>query len=548
MGFDLAGAINTAGSFLESAVGEGEKAVGSVIQTVTHEGAQLLDEVGLKQLGDGLESLGAMAADRLGANVDEKNLGQTEDPKELIHGDVGAINGVLGHLGTFAAGFEQAGAALAAIDAGGWQGAGATAFHHEFDQHPKQWTNAADAMSSARTALSGYNETLSWAQKQAAEAIARYKEGVAASDAARAQYNSQVDQYNAQASAYNAAAPQARGPMPTQPGAFVDPGVEIVAQAQAMVTSARQQRNTASAQAQSALSAATALAPEKPAFLNRLAGNAKDLVTAQAVSAEHLVGGALLGAGDFVKTVRSLNPQDPYNITHPAAYTAGLAGFGSGLVHSVTHPVSMVKSMAGTGWGSDPSEALGKLIPQIAAAVVTDGGSAAGTAVKVADGVGASERVAAAARGVMPEAKIAAREPKSVPTHGDPVDVTTGAVTLPQVDLQLDGLLPLRLGRTHLSAYRAGRWFGASWCSSFDQRVEVDAEGVVLVAEDGMLLTYPHPRLGEPVLAEEGPRWLLSRTEAGGYQVEDPSSGTCWHFRPRNPRRIGRGDHRHHRP
>jgi RHS repeat-associated protein len=532
MGFDLSSAINDAGDVLESAAGKAEKTVGSAVQAAAHKGADVLDAVGLHQVADGLEALGAEAADRLGANVDEKNLGETADARELVHGDLGAIAETIGHLGNFADGFDEAAAALGAIDAGHWVGAGATAFHQEFNQHPRQWTNAADAMSSAEDALVDYHSILAWAQQQAGEAIAKYREGVAASNTARTHYNSQIDQYNAQAAAYNATARQARGAMPTQPGAFVDPGVEIVAQARALLTSARQQRTTASAEASAALAAATELAPTKPSFLTRLGNDVQDVHAAAVVGAEHVLGGALTGTAELAKTVRSLNPQDPYNMTHPAAYTAGLGNFGAGLVHGVTHPMSLVKSMVGSGWGSDPAEALGKLIPQVVAAAATDGGSAAGAGLKVAESTAVRAAERAAAREAIPETRVAARPPEAVKPHGDPVDVATGAVVLTQVDLQCDGLLPLRLARSHISSYRAGRWFGATWCSTFDQRVEVDAAGVVVITEDGMLLQYPHPRVDAPVLPEEGPRWPLSRTEQGGYRLEDPRSGRQWHFHP----------------
>ncbi|MGW6238845.1 DUF6531 domain-containing protein [Streptomyces sp. NPDC055094] len=74
----------------------------------------------------------------------------------------------------------------------------------------------------------------------------------------------------------------------------------------------------------------------------------------------------------------------------------------------------------------------------------------------------------------------------------DPVDVATGEMTLPQTDLSLPGVLPLVLRRTHLSEYRWGRWFGRSWASTLDERIELDAKGngAVWAREDGSLLIY----------------------------------------------------------
>ncbi|MGQ0778305.1 MAG: DUF6531 domain-containing protein, partial [Pseudonocardiales bacterium] len=112
---------------------------------------------------------------------------------------------------------------------------------------------------------------------------------------------------------------------------------------------------------------------------------------------------------------------------------------------------------------------------------------------------------------------------------GDPIDVATGEMVQQQTDVDLPGILPLTLTRTHLSSYRVGRWFGPSWASTLDQRLELDATGMCYAAEDGMLLVYPHP--GEdPVLPEEGPRRPLTRTPDGGYTITDPETGRTLHF------------------
>jgi RHS repeat-associated protein len=120
--------------------------------------------------------------------------------------------------------------------------------------------------------------------------------------------------------------------------------------------------------------------------------------------------------------------------------------------------------------------------------------------------------------------------------RGDPVDVATGEVVLEQVDLdllgdELPGVLPLRLVRTHVSSYGVGRWFGRSWASTLDQRLEVDGAGVLYAGVDGVLLAYPTPTVDGPVLPEEGQRLPLSRTEAGGYRIDDPTTGASLHFR-----------------
>ncbi|WP_239406161.1 DUF6531 domain-containing protein, partial [Frankia sp. Cj3] len=112
----------------------------------------------------------------------------------------------------------------------------------------------------------------------------------------------------------------------------------------------------------------------------------------------------------------------------------------------------------------------------------------------------------------------------------DPIDVATGEVLLTETDVQLPGLLPLVLSRTHVSSYRSGHWFGRSWASTLDQRLEVDDTGVHLATADGMILVYPLPSGGADALPVEGPRWPLRRAADGGYTVTDPQGGWTWHF------------------
>ncbi|MFC9796917.1 RHS repeat-associated core domain-containing protein [Streptomyces sp. NPDC127584] len=110
--------------------------------------------------------------------------------------------------------------------------------------------------------------------------------------------------------------------------------------------------------------------------------------------------------------------------------------------------------------------------------------------------------------------------------RADPVDIATGEMTLPQVDLSLPGVLPLVVDRTHLSAYRYGHWFGRSWSSLFDERLEVDpiGGGAVWARSDGSCLVYPRlPQPGDdPVWPTEGPRIAL----AHGGVYEDQTTYT----------------------
>ncbi|MET7666606.1 DUF6531 domain-containing protein [Micromonospora luteifusca] len=107
----------------------------------------------------------------------------------------------------------------------------------------------------------------------------------------------------------------------------------------------------------------------------------------------------------------------------------------------------------------------------------------------------------------------------------DPVDVATGEMVLAQIDLELPDRRQPVLERTHLSTYRAGGWFGPSWASTLDQRLEFDGQGVCYFTPDGMILVYPPAPAGATVLPEEGPRWPLTVRGDGTAVVTDPVAG-----------------------
>lgn len=112
----------------------------------------------------------------------------------------------------------------------------------------------------------------------------------------------------------------------------------------------------------------------------------------------------------------------------------------------------------------------------------------------------------------------------------DPVDVVSGEVVMTDTDVTLAGSLPLILRRTHVSTYRAGRSFGPTWSSTVDLRLEFDDEGALFIAEDGVILVYPHPEPGGRVLPVTGAAWPLETLGDSGYRVTDPDSGRLWEF------------------
>ncbi|MEV0265203.1 DUF6531 domain-containing protein [Streptomyces sp. NPDC050617] len=131
----------------------------------------------------------------------------------------------------------------------------------------------------------------------------------------------------------------------------------------------------------------------------------------------------------------------------------------------------------------------------------------------------------------------ACRRGKDMPCVGEPIDVASGDMLMMQTDLELPADLPLVFERTHLSSYRAGVCFGPAWASTLDERIQLDAQGVVFAAADGMRLVYPVPRPREPVLPVKGARWPLEwdGRPDGTVTITDPGTGvvrTFGHSRP----------------
>ncbi|MDX2542566.1 DUF6531 domain-containing protein [Streptomyces sp. WI04-05B] len=149
-------------------------------------------------------------------------------------------------------------------------------------------------------------------------------------------------------------------------------------------------------------------------------------------------------------------------------------------------------------------------------------------------GMAAGLRGLKSARGLIADgAKGAYNRMKSVirVKGSDPVDMATGAMFLPLTDVTLPGVMPLSFSRRVASDYRCGWWFGPTWASTIDQRLETDGDGIVFVTEDGMLLEYPHPEVSErPVRPTNGPDWPLTGLDGGGYRIDDPLTGHARHF------------------
>jgi RHS repeat-associated protein len=517
-----------------------EHGLGTLIDDGAHLVGSGLSDVGLGGAGQWVDRAGDDVANYLGAQVPEEQLGQTTDPTELIHGDPAALEQAASRLRTFSGAFGETADGLEGIDTGDWTGAAADAFRAKYAPQPGKWRNASTASVRAAGALESFAGTVTWAQGQAREAIALYAAGQRATASAVSAYNDQVAAYNTAAQAYDAklAAAQNPGPRPVEPGPFTDPGASMRERAQQILAAARAERDRAGGEAAGVVSSATDLAPAEPGFWSQVGDDFSDLWQGTQLAGASFDAGILTGTADLIKVVRDVDPMDPWNEAHPAEYLAGLSALGAGVVQDAVDPMDLVKGVVGTGWDSDPAFALGKLVPNVALAVATDG---AGTAADGADAVATTvvEDDGAGAGGSLGDSVGDNPDAAGQPTGDltkviDPVDVATGNVIMNQVDAELAGALALVVRRTHRSSYRAGRWFGRTWASTLDQRLEIDQRGVFFTDDDGVILCYPHPGTdGAAVWPVTGARWPLAR-DGDGYTVTDPQAGMVRRFEPRS--------------
>jgi hypothetical protein len=105
------------------------------------------------------------------------DLGADDSPNELVPGDPDLVWEMSGSFDSVGMAFEDIGLGFRTIDVGNWQGAAADAFHTRFEDQPKRFLVAADAFVTAAAALDSYASALSWAQRQAAEAVALVRAG-----------------------------------------------------------------------------------------------------------------------------------------------------------------------------------------------------------------------------------------------------------------------------------------------------------------------------------------------------------------------------------
>ena len=422
----------------------GKEKVGEGVDWTTDKAGAGLDRLGHHKVADLVEDWGDRTASSLGAEVDEQQLGETEDANELIHGNPGKITAAVKNLQDFKTAFNNVGQGLKKLDSSHWKGEAAEAFREKFGVLPTDWLHASDAFEDAAKALKAYATTVRWAQGQAKEAIALHQEG-------KASYETAVEAHNKKVDAYNDAR-TGDHPLP-EPDPFSDPGKAKRSRAQEILNEARRQRNEAADTAKTSVAAALAHAPKEPKGLDRAVLDLADYGVGTGIELAHVGSGFLKAGAGTVNFIRAIHPLDPYNITHPAEYYKQTNMTLAGLASTAAHPDRALKN-AWEAFKKDPGEGVGRAIFEVVTPV--KGAGAAKTISRWTKDL--AERSRGKGRHGHDKAPDSTGEQCSkLKCEGDPVDIATGRMLLPQTDITLPGSLPLVFQRTFDSSYRAGR-------------------------------------------------------------------------------------------
>ncbi|WP_051153328.1 putative T7SS-secreted protein [Nocardia niigatensis] len=386
--------FNSVGDSIEHAVDAAETKAGSILDKGAHTVADFARDHGAGGVADVLDDIGDQIADVLGGEIVEKELGQTKDKTELIHGEPSAIHDVAGKLRSMSSSIESTGDALRTIDVADWIGKGASAFHAEFDKQPKLWWTAGDAFTKAAAHLDNWYWALETAQAKAQNAIDKWE----AAD----------KEETSKKTAWNALSDKDKKHTP-----LVDTWTSMRNEARTILKNARSQRDNIASQVVSGLQTETQEAPTEPPLSQRLSADFDDLKGVYDHGKLSFETGLLTSFSSIVQFARSTNILDPYNLSHPADYFSHMADLGTGMVTAAADPGAVVDAMLSDA-RKNPFETGGAITGNIILTVATGG---AGTAPKLAaetvEEVTNTVRVTKVATDVLKDAPGAV--PKGVP-------------------------------------------------------------------------------------------------------------------------------------
>ncbi|MGY0488820.1 putative T7SS-secreted protein [Streptomyces sp. WG-D5] len=104
-------------------------------------------------------------------------LGETQDPKELVPGDAPGLLEQADHLTTWSRTLEGIGDDLKAVRVDAWSGSASEGFWEDFSPQAGKWFRGAGSLNVVAEALRSYADIVVWAQGKAQDAIAQHEVG-----------------------------------------------------------------------------------------------------------------------------------------------------------------------------------------------------------------------------------------------------------------------------------------------------------------------------------------------------------------------------------
>ncbi|WP_413115116.1 putative T7SS-secreted protein [Streptomyces sp. CY1] len=434
-------------------------------------------------------------------------------PKDLIPGDPDDIDDLVLELRAYAGAFQDGKDKLRPLELADWSGKGASEFRKSVDRLPKELTSGHDQFTHAASALAAYATKLRSVQKRCEPII----EDADAARAASKAHNTKVE-------TYNDAVKRGDEQLPDRPSE-TDPGIAAMESCVGRLDKLIEELQLVVDASKKKIDKAAEKAPNKPSNWHKLGDSFKDGLW----KVHH----GILGLGEIPASIVKGDGK---------GLAMQLAGMADGAAYAAQHPKEFAKAVTNWDmWSKDPLRAAGEITPSLLLALATGGASALRKELRT--GQTAAQRLALRKRDLGRDGE-ASRRADSDGTHDrhthdkdcedDPVDVATGEMVMPATDVSLPGALPLVLERTFVSGHTCGGWFGRTWAATLDQRLELDADGIVFVTADGMVLRYGVPTPGEDTYPARGPRWPLRWDGAAGgtMRIEIPERARTLHFTP----------------
>ncbi|QKV94102.1 RHS repeat protein [Streptomyces sp. NA02950] len=442
---------------------------------------------------------------------------QGAKPSEVIPGSPKTVEALAVKLRAYAGAFKDGEDQLGVLSLMNWTGAANEGFKGATDTLPLELESADKYFTSAASALDAYADKLRSVQKRVKPIIDDADEARAASK-----------HYWERVRKYNEAVDRKDETLPERPPEE-DPGLAALNDCYARLDKLEHELGLTVTSAKKKLDTAAKEAPDKPPApsgwdkfkkgAGDFFGGAGDTVGGWYDDFDDLVNGGVGGAG------------------------LRLAGMADGAAYAADHPKEFAKAVVNWDeWQRNPARAAGQLTPELLLALASGGSGAVRRGASTAKS--AAQRLLNRERALSRDGR-ARRHTDENPgqsctpgdkkcTTGEPIDVATGEMVMSDTDVSLPGALPLVLERHYVSGHPCGGWFGRTWAGTLDQRLEIDDAGVVYVADDGMLLTYPVPERDVPTYPTSGPRWPLcwDGKPDGTFTVTAAELNRTLHFAP----------------